>query len=267
VSNDDVRAAAHFVLPHRLPRRRSNERQEQDLQQKLDQLIPPDQEETDESEAPQSNDSTKIFQPAEALKVAKIETLARPSDVSGKRSSNAGVERGRIAAVTAGKGSNVAIEATIRHSITRTGGSLNVAAEDLHHKRREGKQGHLIILVVDASGSMAAMERMRQVKATVLALLQDAYQRRDKVAVISFRGDEAEVVVPPTRSSMLAQDRMSELPTGGSTPLAAALRATIELLGNPREELQPLLVLLTDAERMSPATLRPIHGGSPWFRP
>jgi magnesium chelatase subunit D len=96
---------------------------------------------------------------------------------------------------------------------------------------------------------MAARKRMSAVKGTVLSLLNDAYQRRDKVALISFRGEGARILVPPTSSVVLAAPRLEELPTGGRTPLAAGIEKAAEVL--KREELRdrerrPLLVLLTD---------------------
>jgi magnesium chelatase subunit D len=114
---------------------------------------------------------------------------------------------------------------------------------------REGREGNLILFLVDASGSMAARKRMSAVKGAVLSLLNDAYQRRDKVALISFRGEGASILLPPTSSVALAVPRLAELPTGGRTPLAAGIEKAAEVL--KREELRdrerrPLLVLLTD---------------------
>ena len=124
-----------------------------------------------------------------------------------------------------------------------------VRPADLRENVREGREGNLILFLVDASGSMAARKRMSAVKGAVLSLLNDAYQRRDKVALISFRKEEARILLPPTSSVELAGPRLEELPTGGRTPLAAGLEKAAEVL--KREELRdrerrPLLVLLTD---------------------
>jgi magnesium chelatase subunit D len=96
---------------------------------------------------------------------------------------------------------------------------------------------------------MAARRRMSAVKGAVLSLLTDAYQRRDKVGLISFRGEGARVLLPPTSSVELAASRLEELPTGGRTPLAAGLERAAEVLKRERlrdKERRPLLVLLTD---------------------
>jgi magnesium chelatase subunit D len=107
----------------------------------------------------------------------------------------------------------------------------------------------LILFVVDASGSMAARRRMGAVKGAILSLLADAYQRRDKVGLISFRGEGAQVLLPPTASVELAAPRLEELPTGGRTPLAAGLQKAAEVLARERlrdAERRSLIVLLTD---------------------
>ncbi|MDN5698438.1 MAG: VWA domain-containing protein, partial [Rubrobacter sp.] len=101
----------------------------------------------------------------------------------------------------------------------RSGHGLIIRDTDLREKVREGREGNLILFVVDASGSMAARSRMSAVKGAALSLLTDAYQRRDKVALVSFRGGSAETLLPPTASVDLAGPRLEELPTGGRTPL------------------------------------------------
>jgi magnesium chelatase subunit D len=129
------------------------------------------------------------------------------------------------------------------------GRGLVLRREDLRENVREGREGNLVLFVVDASGSMAARRRMSAVKGAVLSLLDDAYQRRDKVALVSFRGEEARVLLPPTSSVELATSRLAGLPTGGRTPLAAGLERAAEVLERERlreRERRPLLVLLTD---------------------
>ena len=97
---------------------------------------------------------------------------------------------------------------------------------------RAGKEGNLVVFCVDASGSMGARRRMARVKGAVLALLTDAYQRRDRVALVTFRGERAELVLPPTSSVERAAAALTELPTGGRTPLAQGLAATERVIRN-----------------------------------
>ena len=120
---------------------------------------------------------------------------------------------------------------------------------DLRQKVRETKTGSLIIFVVDASGSMGAQRRMAAVKGAVLSLLLDAYQRRDRVALISFRGSGAQVMLPPTGSVDLAQVCLQEMPTGGRTPLGQGLLKALELVEAETmkdRDVLPLIVLLSD---------------------
>ena len=120
---------------------------------------------------------------------------------------------------------------------------------DLREKVRETRTGSLIIFIVDASGSMGAQRRMVAVKGAVLSLLLDAYQRRDRVALISFRGTQAQLLLPPTNSVDLAQSYLAELPTGGRTPLSRGLYLALELLERERlkdRDTLPLIALLSD---------------------
>jgi magnesium chelatase subunit D len=114
---------------------------------------------------------------------------------------------------------------------------------------RIGREGNLVIFVVDASGSMAARDRMAAVSGAALSLLRDAYQRRDKVAVITFRADRARVVLPPTTSTYTAARRLTGLDTGGTTPLAEGLLAARDVVLRERaraDSRRPLVVILTD---------------------
>ncbi len=128
-------------------------------------------------------------------------------------------------------------------------GGLLLRRSDLRQHVREGREGNLILFVVDASGSMAARRRMAATKGAVLSLLLDAYQRRDRVGLVTFRGEGAAVLLPPTASVELAAERLGALPTGGRTPLAAGLARAGEVLAAERvrdPRRRPLLVLVTD---------------------
>ncbi|MFJ2113709.1 putative cobaltochelatase [Streptomyces sp. NPDC087850] len=131
----------------------------------------------------------------------------------------------------------------------RGGPGLVIRKDDLRQATREGREGNLVLFVVDASGSMAARQRMSAVKGAVLSLLLDAYQRRDKVGLITFRGKDAELALPPTSSVDAAAARLESLPTGGRTPLAAGLLKAHDVLRVERMRdpaRRPLLVVVTD---------------------
>ncbi|MFD5588700.1 putative cobaltochelatase [Streptomyces sp. NPDC127063] len=131
----------------------------------------------------------------------------------------------------------------------RSGPGLVIRRDDLRQATREGREGNLVLFVVDASGSMAARQRMSAVKGAVLSLLLDAYQRRDKVGLVTFRGSAADVALPPTSSVDAAAARLESLPTGGRTPLAAGLLKAHEVLRVERlrdPARRPLVVVVTD---------------------
>ncbi len=132
-------------------------------------------------------------------------------------------------------------------SPTGTAGSrVQVRPEDFHVRRIRQKSATTTVFVVDASGS-SAMHRLAEAKGAVELLLADCYVRRDQVAVIAFRGKQAELLLPPTRSLVNAKRRLAGLPGGGGTPLAHALDTAAALAdGIARRGQSPLLVLLTD---------------------
>jgi magnesium chelatase subunit D len=145
---------------------------------------------------------------------------------------------------------------------------LRLRHEDLRETRREGREGNLVLFLVDASGSMAARARMGAVKGAVLSLLLDAYQRRDKVGMITFSGSAARVLLPPTSSVEAAAGRLADLPTGGRTPLAAGLLRAHEVLRTERlrdPDRRPLLVVVTDG-RATSATTRAAATPTPAIR-
>jgi Mg-chelatase subunit ChlD len=122
---------------------------------------------------------------------------------------------------------------------------------DLRQKVRVRKTRNAVCFVVDASWSMAAEERMQATKGAVLSLLRDAYQRRDRVGLVSFQRDYATLLLPLTSSVELAQKRLQTMPTGGKTPLSRGLMLGFEVLERARKqdpEVVPLMVLLTDGQ-------------------
>ena len=178
---------------------------------------------------------------------------------AGRRNPASAGQRGRfVRAVPDEKATDVAVGATIRAAAVRGGwadGRLTVSAADLHRKARTGRAGTLLLFVVDASGSMAARRRMELVKGTVLGLLHSAYEQRDEVGVIVFRGTQAEVLLPPTRSLNQAEEALRVLPTGGRTPLAHALVLAGEVVRQARRSRPdgPLLVVLLSDGRANVA--------------
>ncbi|BBY54379.1 magnesium chelatase subunit D family protein [Mycobacterium koreense] len=157
----------------------------------------------------------------------------------------------KVGAAPEGTGHGLHLFATVLAAAEHTTGPgrLRLAATDVRRAAREGREGNLVIFLVDASGSMAARDRMAAVNGAALSLLRDAYQRRDKVAVITFRGRQATVVLPPTSSAHIASRRLTRFDTGGKTPLAEGLLSARDLVARSRvrePDRRPLVVVLTD---------------------
>jgi len=177
---------------------------------------------------------------------------------SGRRSSREvpGAQGRYIRASAQRLGRSLALDATLRaaaphQSQRRAPGSarLVVREPDIREKVRSAKRGRLLLFCVDASGSMNAAARMRSTKAAVLGLLTEAYQKRDRVGLVAFGGNNARELLPPTSSVEVARRMLAELPTGGKTPLAAGLVEVAavlerELAADPK--LTPLVVILSD---------------------
>lgn len=177
---------------------------------------------------------------------------------SGKRSiTKTDLKQGRYvrAELPKEKTTDMAFDATIRAAApyqklrTKNGCAIVIKDEDLRQKVREKRIGNTFLFAVDASGSMGARERMRAVKGAIFYMLQEAYQKRDRVGMIAFRRDKAEVLLPVTRSVDLAQKCLQKLPTGGKTPLADGLaRAflTLTMQSKKEHDMEPILVVVTD---------------------
>lgn len=260
----------------------SNEEQDNEQEQENNQnqpeeqqSQPPDSGEQEDQKSAEGNggtadDSSEPDQPVNPDAVEKIfdvgETFkVKPFSVnkdrvfrrgSGRRSrSRISGMQGRYIKSTMPRGSNdIALDATLRaaapYQRERTGDcALSIRPEDIREKIRERRIGNFLLFVVDASGSMGARGRMAATKGAVMSLLLDAYQKRDKVAMISFNKAEARLNLPPTSSIDMAARMLSQMPVGGRTPLNAALIRADEVL---RGQLvrdptsRPIVVLITD---------------------
>lgn len=252
---DDVRRVAPLALAHRRRRHPFEEpgMSPEEVDAALDDPGPA---------APGAPPPERVATPDRAGPAA---TLRAPRDVSGgpdgRRSTVEG-QRGRLVGDRPPSGAvgSVAVGPTVRaaaaHVIPRSGGrsspadggALRVGAGDVRQAVREHRAGNLVVLAVDASGSMGAERRMEAAKGAVVSLLLDAYQRRDRVALVTFRGEVADVVLRPTGSVEVARARLAELPTGGRTPLAAGISAALDLAKEAGRTgtHRPLIVLVSD---------------------
>jgi magnesium chelatase subunit D len=154
-----------------------------------------------------------------------------------------------------GKLTDLAFDATMRaaapYQIKRDRSKLALALkkEDLREKVRVRRQANLILFVVDASWSMAVAERMEATKGAIMSLLTDAYQRRDRVGLIVFNKNNANLVLPPTNSVQLAKKALVDIAVGGKTPLSAGLLLSFEVFRKEKlshPDVLPMMILLTD---------------------
>lgn len=277
VEEDDIRVAAELALPHR--RRRDPfddpgldpERLDEAMQQAGESAdTPPEPDpdpdppgggasESSDGQAPQEdslrNNGSATRQSAPPSATFKTRALVVPGVGEGApgRRSRARNRTGTVISATdePGTGHGMHVFATLLAAAGRkTGaGAVRPTPEDVRRALREGREGNLVIFVVDASGSMAARDRMSAVSGATLSLLRDAYQRRDKVAVITFRQQDAQVLLPPTSSVHIASRRLTRFSTGGKTPLAQGLLAARDMVVRERTRdraRRSLVVVLTD---------------------
>jgi len=281
VNIDDLRVAARLALPHRR-RRKPFDAPGLD-EAELDELLPPEAPEPDpdgpEPDGPGPDGPPEGGSPPPAQQRGPAPTghaesgststvgadspyRARLFSVDGVgegragRRSRARTSSGRRVGATASRNAGgLHLFETLRAAAPHQGargraeGRMILRTNDLRRAVREGQEANLVLFVVDTSGSMAAIERMRHVKTAILSLLLDAYRRRDRVAVVTFRDTKAELVLPATGSVEIAAVRLDELPAGGRTPLAEGLLEAAEVIRRERlrePACRPLLVVLTD---------------------
>lgn len=294
VTIDDIKAVSEFALEHRRrdavppqiepPTNQTDETAQPDHpdEDKADQKPAQSQANTpgevsanhshdnsEKNQAPvqgvQQNASEKIFDIGRTFKVKPItirkDKLFRRG--SGKRSrTRTHQKQGKyIKSSQNGDFQDLALDATLRaaapHQISRgraPSGQLQIRNSDIRNKIREKRIGNFLLFVVDASGSMGARGRMMASKAAMMSLLIDAYQKRDKVAMVSFRKKDAYVNLPPTSSIDLAAKLLREMPVGGRTPLSAGLAKAHGLLTShlfKEPYSRPLAIIITDGKANS----------------
>jgi magnesium chelatase subunit D len=248
-TDDDLRRVAPFVLAHR--RRRTPFEEPGISDDELDDAFaPPDDPELDLTDGRDDD----IVEPDAAATAPGVPVMRTPQGATGRSGVVHGTRGRYVRAVPASESTTTiaavptAVSTAIRRATdddaTATG---RVDRRDLREPVHDQRTGRLVVLAVDTSGSMGADRRIAAAKGFTFGVLTDAYRRRDRVAVVAFRGERAELVMRPTGSIEIARARLEALPTGGTTPLAGALDLALDVArGGRREGYEPLLVLVTD---------------------
>jgi magnesium chelatase subunit D len=275
IDDDDVLTAIRLVLMPRATRMPEPREEDTDRayeapeapEASSDSLQAEDSERAESPSLPGGDSESGAVEPVEDLIIqaadARItdQVLARAtcprSSGSGKRALAADFKGGRYvrASDRPSRYGRIALDATLRAAAPfqrsrkagRASPRVKVTADDLRFKKFKRKSGMLFIFAVDASGSMA-LNRMAQAKGALTRLLEESYLYRDKVALVSFRGEAARVLLPPTRSVELAKRLIDSLPAGGATPMAAGLLEALRLAktARARDKTKAMLVVFTD---------------------
>ncbi|RZB33078.1 MAG: magnesium chelatase subunit D [Desulfobacteraceae bacterium Eth-SRB2] len=290
VTEEDVNEAADLVLLHRMrippppPRynREEKERSQEEspddekkkqeekpqTQNRQENEVREEKKEKEEKDKGESENSLSqipmlesVFPVGDAFKVRKMQMKRDriPRKGSGRRSrTRTSSKTGRYIMSTMERRTNdLALDATLRAAApyqkrrSRQDVAIVIEESDVREKVREKRIGNFIVFVVDASGSMGAGKRMIETKGAILSLLMDAYQKRDKVAMVAFKGEHAETLLPPTSSIELAHKLLEELPTGGKTPLCHGISLGYQIIQSYFRKdpyIYPLLILLSDGK-------------------
>ncbi len=281
ITDEDVREAAELVLSHRMRKKpfqnpevdnnKLDESMKNHQQKKKPENIEQKQQKQTESKSDhehKNNDqqegqtSEKVFQADEPYRIKRI-TIDKELKIvagTGRRSeSGSNNKTGKYTKnrIPSEKTNDLAFDATLRAAAPfqlgrdKKGKAVTIEKSDIREKVRKKKVGNTILFVVDSSGSMGVNKRMQETKTAIFSLLVDAYQKRDKVGMVVFKQNDAELILPPTSSVELAKKQLESIPTGGKTPLSKGLYIGLQCLTKElkkQKSIKPLMILVSDGK-------------------
>ena len=271
ITKEDIDEAAPYVLLHRRrnteqPPEEEPQQQEQEPQEQNDRndAPPPDSIDSDgppPRNPPQRRGQDQTFAMGKSFKVADFgHNASRQSHKGfGKRTTakSAGKMGRYVYSVQQNLTGDLALDATIRaaapYQVSRNKNGLAIAIResDIREKVRQRKYANLLVFVVDASGSMGASQRMTETKGAILSLLKDAYVKRDKVCLVAFRGNDAQVLLPPTRSVDRGVRLLETMAVGGRTPLNHGISKGMQVIQSELKKnpgILPYMIMITDGK-------------------
>ena len=271
VTEDDLQIAVQLVYAHRATQMPADEEEPEQQEPETDQDDSPDSQSPDQDDNELQLPDELLIEAVKAILpldvLAALEGSGRTKTASGAGGAGdkkRGNRRGRPLPSRPGRldgGNRIDLVATLRAAVpwqtirrkqrpNHTG--VLIQPSDIHVKSYQEVSDRLVIFAVDASGS-SAVARLAEAKGAVELMLADAYARRDHVALIAFRGEAADLILPPTRSLVQTKRRLAGLPGGGGTPLAAGLKAAGELAQRAKAQgLSPSIAVLTDGRANVP---------------
>lgn len=284
IDSADIDEAAYFVFPHRRRSHDSQSRKEE--QENEEEAQNNEQQDAGDNEKSSSENEEKNREPAETpsdgsgngeKQKSRYQSKSQTSGVgesfkvvpfshikdrksrigTGKRTltKTAGKSGRYVYATMDRRNNDLALDATIRAAAPyqrfreKEGVAIAIKAEDIREKVRQKRVANLLVFVVDASGSMGAQKRMAETKGAILSLLKDAYVKRDKISLVTFSGNEARVILPPTGSVERGVELLREIETGGKTPLNAGIGKGLQVIQSEmrkRPDVMPMLIVITD---------------------
>jgi len=234
VTEEDIKEAAILALPHRI-RQQPFEKGMTITRETIETIL-------------QSKPKEEVFDFDKDAKMKKdILKLDSMSSSQGRDFPKIEGDRGLYIKARESKNPrSIAVDATLRKAIRETG-ELEVLSEHLMEKIRVGKGKALYIILLDSSSSMRMEKKIRFTKTLAWLLLKQSYEKKNKVALLTFRGDDAQVLVPPTRDVLKIEEALENLPIGGKTPLTPALYKAFQM-AKKEVKAKPTVILISDGK-------------------